>query len=149
LAGFLVLIAALTSYTWIQHRFLAMLWHFSVDGFIIHVSIAVDRRVNEGTGTFLRGGFSMDRSVPNSDWQTLKSDLAGRIRDVRIALYGENGGPILAAALGIPFRTLHNYELGCTVPAHSILRFIELTGVDPHWLLTGDGAQFVERERSA
>ena len=72
-----------------------------------------------------------------------------RIRDVRIALYGENGGPILARALGIPFRTLHNYEAGCTIPAHSILRFIKLTGVDPHWLLTGDGARFLDRDTSA
>jgi hypothetical protein len=91
----------------------------------------------------------MDKSLPNSEWQTLKSDLAGRIRDVRIALYGENGGPVLAEALGIPFRTLHNYEGGCTIPAHSILRFIELTGVHPHWLLTGRGAQFVDRDPSA
>jgi hypothetical protein len=90
----------------------------------------------------------MENPVPNSDWQTLKSDLAGRLRDVRVALYGENGGPLLAEALGIPFRTLHNYETGCTIPAHSILRFIELTGVHPHWLLTGDGEQFLGGDRS-
>ncbi|MFI5454785.1 MAG: helix-turn-helix domain-containing protein [Isosphaerales bacterium] len=90
----------------------------------------------------------MENAVPDSDWQTLKSDLAGRLRDVRVALYGENGGPLLAEALGIPFRTLHNYETGCTIPAHSILRFIELTGVHPHWLLTGDGEQFLDGDRS-
>ena len=49
-----------------------------------------------------------------------------------------HGGPLLARRLGIPFRTLHNYEAGCTIPAHAILRFIKLTGVDPHWLLTGN-----------
>jgi len=90
----------------------------------------------------------MENAVPDSDWQTLKSDLAGRLRDVRVALYGENGGPLLAEALGIPFRTLHDYETGCTIPAHSILRFIELTGVHPHWLLTGDGEQFLDGARS-
>jgi hypothetical protein len=84
----------------------------------------------------------MDESVPDPDWQALKSDLAGRIREIRVALYGENGGPMLAEALGIPFRTLHNYETGCTIPAHSILRFIELTRVHPHWLLTGLGSRF-------
>ena len=91
---------------------------------------------------------SMEDPVPDSDWQTLKSDLAGRLREVRVALYGENGGPLLAEALGIPFRTLHNYETGCTIPAHSILRFIELTGVHPHWLLTGRGEQFLDGDRS-
>jgi hypothetical protein len=44
---------------------------------------------------------------------------------------------------------LHNYEAGCTIPAHSILRFIKLTGVDPHWLLTGDGARFLDRDPSS
>jgi hypothetical protein len=91
----------------------------------------------------------MEQPLHDSDWRTLKSNLASRIRDVRIALYGENGGPMLARALGIPFRTLHNYEAGCTIPAHSILRFITLTGVDPHWLLTGDGARFLDRDPSS
>jgi hypothetical protein len=91
----------------------------------------------------------MEQSFHDSDWRELKSNLASRVRDVRIALYGEHGGPILARALGIPFRTLHNYEAGCTIPAHSILRFIRLTGVDPHWLLTGDGAQFLDRDPSS
>ena len=91
----------------------------------------------------------MEQSSHDSEWRELKSNLASRVRDVRIALYGEHGGPILARALGIPFRTLHNYEAGCTIPAHSILRFIRLTGVDPHWLLTGDGARFIDRDPSS
>jgi hypothetical protein len=88
----------------------------------------------------------MEKPQPDSDWNKLKSDLADRVHEVRVALYGENGGPLLAEALGIPFRTLHAYETGCTIPAHSILRFIELTGVHPHWLLTGHGEQFQEGE---
>ena len=83
-----------------------------------------------------------DPLAESTDWQTIKSDLAVRFREIRVALYGENGGPLLAEALGIPFRTLHNYETGCTIPAHSILRFIELTRVHPHWLLTGHGSRF-------
>jgi hypothetical protein len=94
-------------------------------------------------------GFSMEDDLPDGEWQTLKSDLAGRIREVRIALYGHHGGPLLARALGIPFRTLHRYEAGATMPAQSILSFIKLTGVDPHWLLTGDGAQFRDREQAS
>jgi hypothetical protein len=90
----------------------------------------------------------IEKPLPESDWQTLKGDIAARLREVRVALYGENGGPLLAQALGIPFRTLHGYETGTTIPAHSILRFIELTGVHPHWLLTGSGTQFLDGDRS-
>jgi hypothetical protein len=88
----------------------------------------------------------MDELSPDPDWPALKNDLAVRFREIRIVLYGENGGPLLAEALGIPFRTLHNYESGCTIPAHSILRFIELTHVHPHWLLTGLGSRFQESD---
>jgi hypothetical protein len=92
------------------------------------------------------GGGTMDEPLSDCDWQTIKSDLSARIREIRLALYGENGGPILAEALGIPFRTLHNYESGCTIPAHAILRFIEVTGAHPRWLLTGLGERFGDRE---
>jgi hypothetical protein len=88
----------------------------------------------------------MDEIPVDSDWQAIKSDLAVRFREIRVALYGENGGPLLAEALGIPFRTLHNYESGCTIPALSILHFIELTRVHPHWLLTGHGSRFQDGE---
>jgi hypothetical protein len=89
---------------------------------------------------------SMKKTLGNTDALTLKLDLAQRIREIRIDLYGQHGGPLLAKALEIPFRTLHNYESGCTIPAPTILRFIELTGADPHWLLTGDGDRFLDRE---
>ncbi len=84
----------------------------------------------------------MDRSIPNSDWLGIKNNLARRIREVRLELYGEHGGPLLAEALEVPFRTWLNYENGCTIPATSILRFIELTGTNPHWLLTGCGDKY-------
>jgi hypothetical protein len=90
----------------------------------------------------------MEKPLRSSDWQTLKMDLAQRIREVRMDLYGNHGGPLLAKALEIPFRTLHNYETGCTIPAHTILRFIELTSADPHWLLTGEGERFLDRDSS-
>jgi hypothetical protein len=93
-------------------------------------------------------GFSMEEPLRDPEWQTLKFDLASRIREIRIALYGEHGGPLLARALGISFRTLHNYEAGSNIPAQSILSFIKLTGVDPHWLLTGDGDQFRDHQQS-
>lgn len=84
----------------------------------------------------------MDRQLPSSDWLAIKNGLAERIRQVRVELYGEHGGPMVAEALGIPFRTWLNYEQGCTIPAPSMLRFIELTRANPHWLLTGCGVRY-------
>jgi DNA-binding transcriptional regulator YiaG len=85
----------------------------------------------------------MDPSQRQSDWQSIKYDLAQRFREIREELYGEHGGPLLAAALGIPFRTVLNYEDGCTIPAQAILRFIEVTRAHPHWLLTGEGEHYL------
>ena len=84
----------------------------------------------------------MTSPARHSDWQTLRADLARRVREIREELYGENGGPKLANALGIPFRTFLNYEDGCAIPAESILKFIETTNANPHWLLTGAGLKY-------
>jgi hypothetical protein len=48
----------------------------------------------------------------------------------------------LARQLGLPVRTWYNYESGVTVPAEVILRIIELTSVEPMWLLHGQGPKF-------
>ncbi len=85
----------------------------------------------------------MDKPISNSDWLVLKGSLARRVREVREELYGEHGGPLIAEALHIPFRTWLNYESGCTIPAPSILRFIELTKASPRWLLTGQGEKYM------
>jgi hypothetical protein len=55
----------------------------------------------------------------------LKSQLAERLRALRIELFGDRGGPELARQLEIPNRTWYNYEIGVTVPAEVLLRFIE------------------------
>lgn len=81
-----------------------------------------------------------------SDWEWIKIGLARRVREIREELYGEHGGPILADSLRIPFRTWHAYETGGTIPAETILRFIEITEVNPHWLLTGLGNKFQPRD---
>ena len=48
----------------------------------------------------------------------------------------------MARRLGIPVRTWYNYEAGVTVPAEVILKIIELTSVEPIWLLHGKGPKF-------
>ena len=90
----------------------------------------------------------MSKPFSRSDWQVIKFDLARRVREVREDLYGEHGGPLLAETLQIPFRTWHNYEVGCTIPAPTILRFIELTETNPRWLLTGEGEKYLSRGQS-
>lgn len=71
-----------------------------------------------------------------------RNGLARRLCQIRIDLYGEDGIPELAEALGLPARTWANYELGVTVPAPVVLRLIALTGVRPHWLLTGEPPRY-------
>ncbi len=76
-----------------------------------------------------------------------QADLARRVREIREELFGDGGVPLLTEALDLPARTWSNYEAGVTIPAAVILRFIEVCGVSPHWLLTGEGQPFVERGR--
>jgi hypothetical protein len=75
--------------------------------------------------------------------------LCRRLRRIRVELYGEQGGPVLAEALDLPSRAWHRYESGDVVPATVILRFIALTGACPHWLLTGELPQYDRTEGRA
>jgi hypothetical protein len=68
--------------------------------------------------------------------------LAERLKEIRVEAFGEDGGPEVARHLKIPVGTWHNYETGVVVPAEVILRFIDLTSVDPRWLLFGLGDKY-------
>src|SRR6478752_6879963 len=72
----------------------------------------------------------------------VKASLSKRLREIRQELFGEHGGPELARRLGLPARTWYNYETGVTVPAEVLLGFIEQTGANPIWLLTGEGPRY-------
>jgi hypothetical protein len=73
-----------------------------------------------------------------------KAQLASRLRAVRVDRFGERGGSELAGLLGVPTRTWYNYEIGVTVPAEVLLRFLEVTGAAPRWLLHGAGPTYRE-----
>lgn len=73
-----------------------------------------------------------------------RREMADRIREIRAELFGKNGGPELARRLGLPIRTWYNYETGVTVPAEVLFRFIEETGANPVWLLSGKGSKYVK-----
>lgn len=72
--------------------------------------------------------------------------LTLRIRQIRLESFGDDGISAISQALKIPARTWLHYEGGVTIPARTILQFIEITGADPHWLLTGEGAPYRPRE---
>jgi hypothetical protein len=71
-----------------------------------------------------------------------KCRLSERLHEIRVERYGERGGSEMARQLGLPVRTWYNYETGVTVPAEVLLKFMELTSVEPRWLLHGCGAKY-------
>lgn len=77
-----------------------------------------------------------------------KLALSERLACLRLELFGERGGPEMARRLGIPVRTWYNYEGGVTVPAEVVLKIIELTSVEPSWLLHGKGPRFRNHPQS-
>ena len=84
----------------------------------------------------------MARKKTPPELEQTKNVLAQRLKAVRVELFGERGGPELARLLSLPARTWYNYEVGVTVPSEVLLRFIELTSVEPQWLLSGVGDKF-------
>ncbi len=75
----------------------------------------------------------------------LQTALAGRVREIREELWGEAGPQPLADAVGVPPRTWQNYERGVAMPAVVLLRFLDVTGASPRWLLRGEGPRFSGR----
>jgi SOS-response transcriptional repressor LexA len=72
----------------------------------------------------------------------VKASISRRLREVRQELFGEHGGPEMARRLNLPARTWYNYETGVTVPAEVLLSFIDQTGANPYWLLSGEGERY-------
>jgi hypothetical protein len=72
----------------------------------------------------------------------IKASLSRRLKEVRQDRFGEHGGPELARRLNLPARTWYNYENGVTVPAEVLLGFIDETGTNPVWLLSGEGPMY-------
>ncbi len=76
-----------------------------------------------------------------------KNDASGvriseRIVEIRRDLFGEEGTPAIAEALQLPLQTWMNYEKGVIMSAPVMLYFLDLTSVEPHWLLTGRGPRY-------
>jgi transcriptional regulator with XRE-family HTH domain len=84
----------------------------------------------------------MDYPSSQADQARSKAAIAGRMRLIRSEIFGEHGGPELADRLGLPFRTWLNYESGVTIPGEVLLRFLEITGAEPLWLLCGEEQRY-------
>ena len=84
----------------------------------------------------------MEQSPNSPGWADTRAAVAGRLRMIRMDLYGEHGGPLLAGKLRLPHRTWSNYEQGVTIPGEVLLEFLRLTGVEPTWLLSGLGEKY-------
>jgi hypothetical protein len=91
----------------------------------------------------LRNSSAPLREVFMNNYACNRTALARRLREVRIEKFGKGGTPTVASFLGLPERTWQNYEAGITLPAPTLLDFIEMTGVDPHWLRTGEGSKYL------
>lgn len=79
---------------------------------------------------------------PRSETRRIREAIGRRLAEIRTELDGPHGADRFAIRLGIPGRSWRNYETGVAVPAEVILWVIELTSVDPMWLLHGAGPTY-------
>jgi hypothetical protein len=84
----------------------------------------------------------IDGKVKPADLISRKLAIAGRLRHVRSEIFGDSGVPELADQLGLPPQTWLNFEIGVTIPRDVLLRFLEITGANPVWLLRGEGPSY-------
>ena len=102
------------------------------------------------TGRFpLAGSSAVARKKTPKVRVNVKASLSRRLREIRQELFGDHGGPELARRLNLPARTWYNYETGVTVPAEVLLGFIEQTGANPMYLISGEGARYRRASRRA
>jgi helix-turn-helix protein len=76
------------------------------------------------------------------DREAEHSALSERFRVVCLDVFGQYGGPILARRLRVPQSTLARLEAGRPIPGVLVLKLIEATGVNPQWLLYGEGERY-------
>jgi hypothetical protein len=84
----------------------------------------------------------MARAKTSSEAVRVRAALAERIVALRSELFGQRGGAEMARRLGLPLRTWYNYEEGTVIPAEVVLSIIELTSVEPNWLMYGTGPKY-------
>jgi|GEM_PF-2793638 len=79
----------------------------------------------------------------NQSPRSLTSQLGNRIRTIRAEVFGNQPLEDVAECMGVGLNDWMIYEaVGEGIPAQTLLRFIERTGANPLWLLTGEGTKF-------
>lgn len=78
--------------------------------------------------------------------RNLRMQVGRRFSQFRALLFGERGGAGLGRSLGVPTRTIYNYEGGVTMPAEVMLKTIA-AGASPLWMLTGEGEPLLTAEQ--
>jgi hypothetical protein len=71
-----------------------------------------------------------------------KAAIAARLRLIRLEFFADEGPAGIASMLKLSCSSWSNYESGVTIPEEILLQFLELTGVNPLWLLHGFGEKF-------
>ncbi len=111
-------------------------------------SVAIHHGIREAgddsSSSSPRPGLSADRDRARRRDEASARHFLDRIAEVRRELFGDEGIPAIADALHLPHRTWMNYEGGVVMPATVLLCFLDLTRVEPHWLLTGRGPKYQE-----
>jgi transcriptional regulator with XRE-family HTH domain len=85
---------------------------------------------------------SMSESTNLALNASVRANMAKRLAEVRMDVFGEQGSEDVAQFLGVLPETWRNYENGVAIPAEVLLRFIERTSVEPTWLLRGEGPKY-------
>jgi len=81
----------------------------------------------------------MTSSEDRESCAAFKHSLAHRLRYVRCERFGEEGVQECAALLKVSLRTWASCEACGAISGGLLLRFIEVTQVEPSWLLRGLG----------
>jgi hypothetical protein len=106
------------------------------------IRIPHGKRIAGKVGLCSRESDHMARKRTSAALVRTKWQLADRLRTIRTDLYGERSLTEFAGLMGVPVRTWYSYESGVTLPAETLLKFVELTSVEPSWLLHGEGEKF-------
>jgi hypothetical protein len=94
------------------------------------------------------GNANMNLPNRGDESRAVRKGIVERLRILAREKYGEANSWWFAPALGLPPKTLVNYEAGCTIPAEVMLAIIDITGAHPHWLLTGCGPRYLRANNS-
>jgi hypothetical protein len=84
----------------------------------------------------------MPRGKTSSEAIRSRLAIAKRVAVLRAEMFGARGKAAMARRLGLPLRSWYNYEEGTAIPAEVVLSVIELTSVEPAWLLRERGPKY-------